>query len=354
MHPNLHTLRARLLALLLLLGATEGAFGTPAARNPDWATADVEYYRLGDPAAPTLRAVAPGIALMGGGDWPIDAFRWLVKKAAGGHLVVLRATGGAELQQDIEENVGGLTSIETLVIHTSDAAEDPRVQQILAHADALFIGGGDQSNYVRAWRGTAINRLIDAHVTAGKPIGGTSAGLAILGGFSYGCLDSVSMTSEEALRNPTAAGVTLVRDFLHLPYLSKIITDSHFAIRDREGRLASFVARLVQEENDPSIRGLGIDEDTALLVDGDGIGTFHNRGGGYAWLLQLTSPADPIVAGKSLGNARFSVTGLGPESSIDFKTFDIVRPAFNAILTVSDGLMTIHGVPADSTSATPR
>ena len=54
----------------------------------------------------------------------------------------------------------------------------------MRNADGIFIAGGDQSNYVRFWKGTPVAEALDPHVRAGKPIGGTSAGLAMLGGLS--------------------------------------------------------------------------------------------------------------------------------------------------------------------------
>lgn len=336
---------SRMLTLALALVSAAVFAAEPPAAAPDWTGNGFEHYLVGDAGAKTPAPVAPGFALMGGGDWPIEAFRWFVRQAGGGHIVVLRARGGAELQEDIYENVGGMVSVETLVIHDRDAALDPRLLAVIAHADGIFIGGGDQSNYVRAWKGTEINRLLDAHVAAGKPIGGTSAGLAVLGGYSYGCLDSVSMTSKVALANPTAPGVTLVRDFLHLPYLGHVITDTHFARRGRQGRLVAFVARLIQEEGDRSIAGLGIDEDTALVVDANGVGTFYNRGSGYAWLLRPMRKPVSISAGKPLSYGRFPVVGIGPESTLDLRTFRVTKPAFVGDVEVRSGVMKMRGTP---------
>src|SRR3546814_21188683 len=70
-------------------------------------------------------------------------------------------------------------------------------------------------------------------------------------------MDGGSMTSEVALRDPFDPGVTLVGDFLHLPYLEHVITDSHFARRDRPGRLVVFVARL-RGEGVADVAGLEI------------------------------------------------------------------------------------------------
>ena len=52
----------------------------------------------------------------------------------------------------------------------------------------VFISGGDQANYIRGWKGTPLENAINADIAAGKPIGGTSAGLAVQGQFVYGAL----------------------------------------------------------------------------------------------------------------------------------------------------------------------
>ncbi|PZR34913.1 MAG: peptidase, partial [Caulobacter segnis] len=184
-------------------------------------------------------------------------------------------------------------------------------------------------------KGTALNKALDAHVKAGKPIGGTSAGLAVLGGYVYGCLDSISLTSPDALKNPTGPSVTLVRDFLHLPYLSKVITDTHFDKRDRQGRLVTFVGRLIQEEDDTAITGLGVDEAGAMLIDGQGVGRYY--GPGYAWLVRPLKKPTTIVAGQPLTYAPFPIVGLGPNSTLDFKTFDVTKPAFTITARVDRG-----------------
>ena len=62
-----------------------------------------------------------------------------------------------------------------------EASTDAAMLRSLKRADGIFIGGGDQSRYVRYWRGTPVGAALDAHVRAGKPLGGTSAGLAMLG-----------------------------------------------------------------------------------------------------------------------------------------------------------------------------
>jgi beta-aspartyl-peptidase (threonine type) len=315
-------------ALIASLGFTIQVHAAPAP--------PFDYYSAGDIKAPTPGKTEGGLMLLGGGDWPVPAFRWFVEQMGHGHLVILRASGTDDLQTDFLNEIGGAASVETIVFHSRDAASDPRVLEILKRADGIFFGGGDQSNYVRYLKGTPVNQLVEEHVRASKPLGGTSAGLAILGAHSYGAMDGGSLLSKDAMKNPLGSGVTLVHDFLHLPYLTQVITDSHFAIRERWGRLLVFVGRLAVEQNDTGITGIGIDEKGALCVDANGIGRVYSIGRGFAWLVR------PLRAPDSLARAPFNfravpVVGLGEESSIDLKTFAVTRPSFTLSVNIVNG-----------------
>jgi hypothetical protein len=140
-----------------------------------------------------------------------------------------------ELQDRLYREIGGTTAVQTLVFDSRRGADDPAVLRVVAAADAIFIAGGDQSRYIRFWKGTALNRALNAHVRAGKPIAGTSAGLAILGGYAYGAMDGGSITSAGALADPMGSAVTMDSGFLQMPYLQRVVTDTHFDKRDRLG-----------------------------------------------------------------------------------------------------------------------
>ena len=49
------------------------------------------YYEIGDVAAKAPQPTRQGLMLVGGGDWPYDAFRWLIERAGHGRIVILRA-----------------------------------------------------------------------------------------------------------------------------------------------------------------------------------------------------------------------------------------------------------------------
>jgi len=249
-----------------------------------------QYIRLGNKADSTASPVA-GTAMMGGGKDLDEAFRWLCKKASGGDFLVLRARGDDDYNSYVK-GMCKLNSVATLIIPDSAAAQDPAVADIIRHAEAVFIAGGNQARYVMFWKGTPVEEAINANIVSGKPIGGTSAGLAVLGEFAYGCLkdieDENDLASADVLPNPYHERVTLVRDFLKVPNLENTLTDSHFAKRDRMGRTLGFLARLVQDGWSKAPREIAIDEKSAVLLEPDGRGTVVGSGRG-AYFLQVTS-----------------------------------------------------------------
>ena len=231
--------------------------------------------------------------MMGGGTDLDEALRWLCNKGHGGDFLVLRATG----DDDYNPYVKGLcqaNSVATLIIPNREAAQDPKAAEIIKMAEVLFIAGGDQANYVRGWKGTPVQEAINAHIAAGKPIGGTSAGLAVEGEFVYGCLkdkpDDKDLASSDVLPNPYFDRVTLVKDFLKTPHLDNLLTDSHFAKRDRMGRSLGFLARIMQDGWSKSPREVAIDEKSAVLVESDGKATVIGSGKGAYFLHPTEMP----------------------------------------------------------------
>lgn len=83
-----------------------------------------------------------GLVLMGGGKDVDAAFRWLIAKAGGGHVVVVRASGTDAYNPYIQKL--GARSVETLFIKTPEDARDPQTLDKIRHADALWIAGGDR------------------------------------------------------------------------------------------------------------------------------------------------------------------------------------------------------------------
>lgn len=299
-----------------LLATLARIAGADALATPGNST--YTYYSVGEPAAVPASPARPALLLLGGGEWPNDAIHAFVAAAGHGHIVVLRASGDDAAQQDFWSSGGRPRAVSTVVFHDRAAAFDPNVARLLASADGLFIAGGDQANYLRYWTGTPVQTAINGHIRAGKPLAGTSAGLAILGHHAYGCLDGDSMDTPRALANPLRSGNTLVTGFLSLPGLEHVITDSHFAERSRQGRLVAFMARLQHDAPtpDPDLVGLGIDEETGLWIEPTGEARVYSRKNGAVWWIHAPVPATPLVAGQPLGQPGIDLVRLGTESRI--------------------------------------
>src|SRR6185312_17570610 len=106
---------------------------------------------------------------------------------------------------------------------------------------ALWIAGGDQSTYTTLWPATAVQTGVDYLLnTKGAPVGGTSAGEAVLSQFIY-TGERGSVTSSQALANPFHRYVTLDRDLFQSPLGANKLYDSHFVTRDRMGRTIAFL-----------------------------------------------------------------------------------------------------------------
>jgi cyanophycinase len=267
-----------------------------------------QYVRIGQQNDIQTRPAA-GTAMMGGGSDLDEAFRWLCQKGSGGDFLILRASG----DDDYNSYINGLcklNSVATLILPDREAAQDPAVAEIVRRAEVVFISGGDQANYIRNWKGTPVQDAINANIAAGKPIGGTSAGLAVLGEFVYGALgdtpDGNDLASTDVLPNPYFERVTLVREFLTIPHMENLLTDSHFAKRDRMGRTLGFLARIMQDGWSKSPREVAIDEKSAVLVEADGMGTVVGNGKG-AYFLRPTLAPDVCRIGQPLTFRKISV-----------------------------------------------
>jgi len=254
--------------------------------------ATYQYFRLGNKEDIQTRPAA-GTAMMGGGTDLDEAFRWLCNKGNGGDFLVLRAAGDDDYNDYINK-LCKANSVATLILPDRAAADDPAVADIMKKAEVIFISGGDQGHYLRAWKDTPVEAAINAHVAAHKPIGGTSAGLAVQGEFVYGALgdkpDDNDLASTDVLPNPYFDRVTLVRDFLKIPGLENLLTDSHFAKRDRMGRTLGFLARIMQDGWSNSPREVAIDEKSAVLLEPNGRGTVVGNGKGAYFLKPSRRP----------------------------------------------------------------
>ncbi|MBP6515126.1 MAG: cyanophycinase [Steroidobacteraceae bacterium] len=255
---------------LALLAAMTLCLPALAAKKPP--APAFEYYTIGTSSNAPVTTAA-GTVLMGGGTDVDEAFQWMCKKANGGDFLVIRATGTDAYNPYISDLCAAAgypaNSVATLIIPSKAAANHEPVVARIREAEAVWISGGDQSNYVNYWKGTPLSAALQARIDAGMPIGGTSAGMAVLTQFIYSALGAKGVTSSQALADPYNRYITLDRDFVSIDGLEGIISDTHFVTRDRLGRDLAFFCRIYLNGwvSSLPLRGIAADEATALLIE---------------------------------------------------------------------------------------
>lgn len=144
---------------------------------------------------------------------------------------------------------------EVLPVHldSREKAGDPCHAAFLQRATGIFFTGGDQLRISRVLGGTLSERSLKAASLGGVAIGGTSAGAAAMG--------EIMIAGGRGGRSP---GKNTVKMAPGLGVIGGVVIDQHFAQRGRIGRLLAAVA------HNPHVLGIGIDEDTAIIVTPDG------------------------------------------------------------------------------------
>jgi cyanophycinase len=131
-----------------------------------------------------------------------------------------------------------------------DANDEDHIRAVL-DATGIFMTGGDQKRLLAIIGGTALDAEMHAALKLrGACIGGTSAGASAMSGHM--------LATGRVELHPEKGSVSLGAG---LGFLHKVVVDQHFSERQRLSRLLSIVAQ------NPYLQGIGIDEDTALVVE---------------------------------------------------------------------------------------
>jgi cyanophycinase len=180
----------------------------------------------------------------------------IARRVRGGKLVIATVAshqpdGYFEAYKAAFEPLGLTDLVEFYVEERAETLTDDALSS-LEGAAGVFFTGGDQLRISSQIGDTPVERRVRAIHAAGGLIAGTSAGASVMSDTML-----VRGSSAESYRIGDlhmAPGLGLIRD---------VIIDQHFAERGRIGRLLGAVAQ------NPRVLGIGIDEDTAILVEGD-------------------------------------------------------------------------------------
>jgi cyanophycinase len=331
----------------------------------------IYFFGLGDITAQSLGRVGladitttptAGTVLMGGGTDVNGAFKWMINKSGGGDFVVIRATGTNGYNSYIY-NMGGANSVETFLINSTAKANDSSIVQAVRKAEAIFFAGGDQGQYVTYCKGTALGKVINylANVKH-APIGGTSAGMAIMSNVYYSAIIT-SVDSPAALANPYCTfDDVMYDDFLSNPFLINTITDTHFLTRGRQGRTMSFLARMIKDKGRTDVKAIACDEATAVCIDENGIAMVVGSSKAH-FIRQWCAGPETCEPEKALdwttGVQVYVVTGIGRYSlpstsqSVDLKNWTTVAGGAYEYWTVNNGAITLGQATSTPTTCGP-
>jgi cyanophycinase len=192
----------------------------------------------------------------------------------------------------------GAQNVEIPIVDRRERAQDPKIAEMIQHSRAIFLGGGDQVHLVATVDGSRVGRALREAYHNGAVVCGTSAGAA--------ALTETILAGGEPDEYGQMQDMHLGPGFGMLGF--RAVIDTHFSQRRRLQRLFMVVAQ------NPDLIGLGIDEDTAMVVNGHlaqvvgrGSVTFVD-GRGVRF-----DNADEAMAGKplTLSYLRVGIVGAG-------------------------------------------
>ncbi|GAA4395691.1 cyanophycinase [Actinomadura sp. NPDC048032] len=188
------------------------------------------------------------------GSGPLETFVELAGDEDARIVVITTAT---EVPEEVADEYTavfgrlGVSSVRELRLLGRAAADDPATLRALETATGVLFSGGDQSR-IRTLVGSRTNELLKRRLDQdGLVIAGTSAGATAMGHWMI-----LGGRGHEVAASTVKVGPGLA-------LLDNVLIDMHFNERGRLPRLMSGIAL------DTRLLGVGIDEDTAIVV-GDG------------------------------------------------------------------------------------
>lgn len=272
-------------------------------------------------SAPSRRVTQGSVVPIGGAEDkgaknPEAILKRFLKLAGGKDAKIVVIPTASETPDEMAEtytkvfNTLGAKAVEVLNIREREDANSDANIQLLKEASGIFITGGAQARLVALLAGTLSMECIRTRNADGVVVAGTSAGASILAShLMSGDSHIDGGTGDAAARKgmvELAAGFGLLQD---------IIVDQHFSQRGRMGRLLSVYAA------NPGLLSIGLDEDTAVVIDREGM--LEVLGSGMVTIVDGRN-ATSVYYGRKLGGILTVVNShlfvLGPGRRFDLNT----------------------------------
>ncbi len=207
------------------------------------------------------------------GGWSDAPYRRIVQYAGYGKVVILSVNAEDEWLPNYFKFLGASAAV-NLRIQSKSVADQQATYDAIISAQAVFIKGGDQWNYVNYWKNTKTAAALQAVFARGGVLSGTSAGAMVLGEIVFTAANG-SIDTKDALKNPFVSRIAIDDNVFNL--LPGVLFDTHFIERARFGRLPVFMQKYYFTSG-RNILGIGIDDATAVCIDTLGIAEVFGTG----------------------------------------------------------------------------
>lgn len=206
-----------------------------------------------------------------------------------------------DLYVDIFRKFGVKKIYNNRITNRLDANNEIFTKQ-LGESTGIFMTGGNQLLLSTVLGGTVVAKMIRKRNSEGVPVAGTSAGAAFI--------PEHMIVSGDSGLIPRVGGVTMAPG---LGLTNKVMIDQHFSQRNRLGRLLTALSY------NPYKTGIGVDEDTAAIIDADG--NFQAIGSGALTVVDMSKVEFSSVASVSTGEA-ISLVGVKIHTLLDGDKYD--------------------------------
>lgn len=265
----------------------------------------------------SLTANNGAVLLMGGGSDVDNAFSQRVVNHVGSGIdVVVLRTSGSDGYNDYLQGLMNADSVQTLIIDTNNKANSDYVEWAIRSAEFVFVSGGDQSDYLNQWTGTKVQSALQHVFDKGGVIGGTSAGMALMAASIYDPDGVLGAISEEVVTDFCHQTLNFSTSFVSIPMLDKTLTDTHFAERDRMGRILVSLAQHSSQHI-----AIAADEGTSLFVKNDNSGVVDGSGSVYIFSETSSTQRQTLSCGNPVRYNNVERIRLSNNDTINLATF---------------------------------
>ncbi|WP_110954267.1 cyanophycinase [Anaerosinus massiliensis] len=210
-----------------------------------------------------MQSKVEGVLLIIGGNedksGECQILRTFIERAGGRDAKIAVMTTATELPEEVGVEYKlvfeWLGAKEVDIIHIADRIQafDQHLAENFSTYTGIFFTGGDQLRLTSILGGSVIDKAIKETFAKGAVLAGTSAGASVM--------SHTMIIGGDSSETPKKATISMAEG---MGFIDKVVIDQHFAQRGRINRLLAVVAQ------NPNVIGIGIDEDTAILVEANG------------------------------------------------------------------------------------